>query len=59
MKRISESERIAEDRDLIVCVMTDYSGLTEAEAIDIIEYFGGLGSTEYIERAHAARKSAG
>ena len=39
-------------------MMATYPGLTEEKAIDMLEYFGGLGSREYIDRAHATRKKS-
>jgi len=58
---IAEHERIAADADraLVTSAIAQHPGLTEDEAIDIIEYFGGFGSSEYIDRAHAARKQNG
>ena len=44
------------DRIMVAQAMANHPGLTEAEAIDILEAFGGLESRMYIDRAHAARK---
>ena len=57
---VADANRMPTDAEadwaLIRSVMADHPGLTEDEAIDILEYFGGLGSMELIERAHASRK---
>ena len=49
-------QALEDDEALVTEVMAAHPGLTEAKVVDMLEYFGGFGSSEYIDRAHAARK---